>query len=218
MKEQLQRIAAALEALAVDVGEIREAIVNGKPPKPPKPKNEAVLTGVPWLSQLGKDAAFAPGDCGPACTAMWLRYLGHNFTVDDCSKATGLAAGYRYTMPAHLLNIMRNLAGVETYWRKNLTLEDLAAEADAGAPCIVLVEYDHLPASVRYDPTYKFGHWILVVGYSEIDGQDVMVYHDPYYADSTGAFVTITDAAFYEAWGTNSESGNSNFQAIRARR
>ena len=202
---QLKRIADQLERLAdhfVTPGPVESGVV---------------LSAIPWLSQMGPDAVFAPGDCGPATTAMWLRSLGHQVTVDDCSKMTGLPAGYRYTMPAHLMNILRAY-DLEPYWRDKLTRRQLYDEIDAGRPSIALVEYDYLPAEVQYDPRYKFGHWLLVVGYGvDADLGPVVIYHDPYYLDTAGAFITIKAAAFSKAWGMNSESGNRNFQAIRAR-
>lgn len=205
-----QRALDALERIAVAVEEIAGIQT--------KPIEGVVLSAVPWLSQMGPTANFAPGDCGPACTAMWLRYYGENVTVDQLSKETGLPAGYNYTYPAHLMNIMR-AHGHETYWRGHLTRRQLYDEIDTGHPCIVLVEYDHLPADVRYDQRYRYGHWLLVVGYGvDADLGPVVVYHDPYFLDTTGAFVTIQADAFSKAWGMNHESGNRDFQAIRLRR
>jgi hypothetical protein len=208
--------AVSLERIADDLSLIRQHLCADKPPPP---KNGEVLTAVPWLSQLGKDAAFAPGDCGPACVAMWVRYYGDDEpTVDDVSKTTGLPRGYNYTMPAHIMNSMRHY-GFETYWRRNLSLTALRDELDAQHPTICLVEYDRLPYGVRYDKAYDRGHWLLVLGYYEDDEiGDAIVYHDPYYYDSAGAFIAISADAFDVAWSANHQSGNSDRQAIRIRR
>lgn len=170
------------------------------------------VLGVPWVSQLGPGAAFAPGDCGPAAVTMILHYYGLvSLTVDDISKQTGQAQGFRYTGAATLMRIMRGY-GFDTYWKRYLDLDDLRAEIDADHPCIVLVQYNRLPSRVRYDSGYKFGHWPLVVGYTETG----IVYHDSYFPSTAGgAFVEITNDEFDLAWKSTPESGNSPRQAIR---
>lgn len=183
-----------------------------QPPLPPAPTG-AVLQ-VPWVSQLGPGADYASGDCGPACTTMWLHYYGlTNLTVNDCSSRTGLAPGYRYTMPAHLMNIMRAY-GYETVWRDGLGISELIDEIESDNPCILLVEYDQLPMALRYDKGYQYGHWILIVGHNSSE----MIYHDPYFPSTAGgADIRILDDALLYAWGHNSDSGNRNYQAIRLR-
>ena len=170
----------------------------------------------PWVSQLGPGAEYAPGDCGPAIVAMWLRFLGHQVTVDEVSRQSGLDQGFRYTMPAHLIKAARHW-GLALYWRKGLTVADLVNELDAGRPCIVLVNYPSLPT--RYSSTYRDGHWLLVVGYDE----EGLIYHDPYFPsdpysrneDEMGAFLKISLADFTRAWGNNHLNGNSDYQALR---
>jgi uncharacterized protein YvpB len=164
---------------------------------------------VPWVSQLGPGADFAPGDCGPACLAMWLRWLGKGpVTVDQVSAQVNLRRGYRYTKPAHLIRAARAW-GVDLYWRYGLSLDDLRAEIDWGQPAIVLAHYPFLP--LRYDMRYSAGHWILVNGYSE----DKVVYLDPYF--QTGGEVDATIDTFMRAWGSNHIDGNSDYQALRIR-
>lgn len=168
---------------------------------------------VPWLSQLGTDAGFAPGDCGPACLAMWLGNLGHFVTVDEVSRHTQLNRGFRYTMPAHLIWAARNWS-VDLYWRRYLELDDLKAEIDAERPCIVLVNYSSLPD--RYDPKYPDGHWLLVHGYGDGD----IVYSDPYYPNTRnelGKGIAVKEQDFYDAWNRNHLNGNSDRQALRMR-
>jgi len=167
------------------------------------------LLAVPWVSQLGDGANYAPGDCGAACLASWLLYLGHEgVTVDLVSANVGLAPGYRYTMPAHIIRAAMAL-GENLYWRRGLSLADLRAEIDRGQPVIVLGHYDYLPD--RYDPAYKKGHWFLIVGYSS----DGFTYLDPYWP-SDGRRTISTDA-FVNVWDNNHLDGNSDRQALRRR-
>ena len=171
---------------------------------------------VPWVSQLGPGAAFALGDCGPACAAMVLNYLGRQVTVDQVSIQTGLPRSYKWSSFVHIKKAFRYW-GIESYWARNCTLDNLRVELDNNRPVIVLVDYDHLP--VYWDANYAAkspnGHFILLVGYST-DGR--FHYHDPYYPNRDGAFIACTEAQFEEAWGEgNRESGNSPRQIIRIR-
>jgi len=163
---------------------------------------------VPWMSQLGPGAEFAPGDCGPACLAMWLDFLGFDVTVDDVSAHSGLDRGFRYTTPAHLIHAARYW-NVNLYWRRYLSLADLADALDAGQPCIVLVNYPSLPE--RYDARYQAGHWLLVTGYDTTD----VIYHDPYWPSDRGRYVYATRGEFDRAWANNHLNGNSDRQALR---
>lgn len=197
-----ERIAIALERIA-------DAMEAG-------PSQEGIALDVPWLSQMGVSAGYAPGDCGPACGAMWLNFYGRNVTVDEMSKKTGLKPGFRYTTPGHLMLAMRSY-GVNTYWRDKLVMDDLRAEIDANHPAICLVEYDYLP--MRYDHSYRYGHWVLFVGYGQDErGMPQILYHDPYWNNRTGAFIVCPARSFVVAWGMNHESGNRDFQAVRIRR
>jgi len=169
---------------------------------------------VPWISQLGSSAAYAPGDCGPAALASWLWHLGYPGVIpDQVSANVNLPRGYRYTMPAHLIRAARSW-NVNLYWRRDLSIDDLCAEIDAGQPVIVLVHYGSLPDGVRYDKKYKSGHWLLVIGYDE----NSITYLDPYNVNAEAGTVTMHWHEFLSAWFTNYLDGNSNRQALRLRR
>lgn len=171
------------------------------------PSEAGVKLDIPWLSQLGDGANYAPGDCGPAVLAMWLNFLGHTASVDDVSRATNKAQGFHFTTVGDLNAAAVNW-GLLLTWSKNRQAADLYRQLDAGRPVIALVYYPALP--VRYDPKYPWCHWVLVVGY----GDDNIIYHDPYYKDGQGAFVEISEQAFMSAWGQNYRAGNSNRQML----
>jgi len=206
LKASLETLKAEVAASAAEfVASIDDIIKDhaGPPSNNPLP--------VPWLSQLGDDADFAPGDCGPACLAMWLRYLGHDdITVDDVSEMSGRPPGYRYTLPAHLYYTAKEW-GVTLYWQHHLRTDNIRAEIDAGRPVIALVHYGALPEFVRFDSRYKAGHWLLVVGYTD----EQIIYLDPYWTE--GGQKTISIQAFYTAWDNNHIDGNSDRQLLRMR-
>jgi hypothetical protein len=170
------------------------------------------ILDVPWLSQLGRGAEYAVGDCGPACVAMLLRWRGTaGVAVDDVARATGRPAGF---VSAHVLDLIGAARrwGLGLWWAKGLALADLRREIEAGYPAIALVHYPSLPARVRYDKSYQECHFVVVMGWTD----DAVLYHDPYWPKvGQGATIRLTHQEFAYAWGRNSLRGNSNFQALR---
>lgn len=153
------------------------------------------------------DEDYSNNDCGPACIAMWLNSLGRSVTIDDVSKATGLLPGYKYTIYTHLVKAAAN-------WQLGLMRKaplDLAAlhqQIDAGYPIIILVHYESMPR--RFSMTFRAGHWILVVGYTDTE----IVYHDPLAPDESGAYVTCGNAEFLNAMRDCTIDGNQPYQGI----
>lgn len=165
------------------------------------------MLDVPWLSQLGPSAGFAAGDCGPAVTAMLLRYAGLEVTVDDVSRATRLPVGFRFTNYHNLIEAARAW-GLGLRWVAGQRLHDIAAQIAVGWPVIALVYYQALPAPKCYDPSYPYSHWLLVTG---VIGE-MVYYHDPYFFKrENGANVKITQADFYSSWHQNHRAGNPQY-------
>jgi hypothetical protein len=152
-----------------------------------------VKVGVPWLSQLGPEAAYSNSDCGPACVTMLARWLGKSVTVDQMSQATGLARGYTGTLPAHLIKAGAAY-GVKLQRTLNISIGQLREWVNAGAPALVLVHYASLPK--RYDQRFQSGHWIVVCGCTS---NARMLYHDPYWPDTTGQYLDIADGELEKA-------------------
>jgi len=169
---------------------------------------------IPWLSQMGPGAGYAPGDCGAATLAMWLRHLGHDVAVDDVSRATGRPPGFRFLRVGDLIRAARQW-GMELYWRRGLGMDDLIEELEAGRPAIALIHYPSLPQNHRYDPRYPYGHFILIAGCD----RDSIIYHDPYWPPDSGrgAYEEIPRADFERAWARSYLNGNSPNQALRMR-
>ena len=165
---------------------------------------------VPWVGQnVGSDDDWSNSDCGPACVTMVLRYLGQNVTVNQASKITGLAKGYKGTAYWDLGKIFlahKTLAGRKA----GLTLDYLKAEIDAGRPCILLVHYGSLEN--RSDLTFTGGHWIVLTGY-DVDRQQYL-YHDPYFKDSRGRFVEISAIGLEKALADCKLDGNTPNQGV----
>lgn len=171
--------------------------------QPPAPRPVVV----PWLSQLGPDAAYSNSDCGPACVAMWLRSRNQSVTVDQISKSTGLPTGYRYTTPGNLITA-GHAFGLELARVLGLTVDRLKQEIDAGRPVLCLVHYASL--FKRYDQNFKAGHWVLVIGYTD----QSIIYHDPYWPDTAGASIAIPIAQFETALHDCKIDGNTPDQGL----
>ena len=160
------------------------------------PPPVAKILDVPYLSQLATpDADYAPGDCGAGCAAMLLNYLGHNVTVDDVSIQTGLPPGYHFSISTHFIKAAYHW-GVSLYWQRYLSLDDLTAEIDAARPVIVLVRYPDIPDSKKYDKSYIYDHFVLLIGYDA----DNFYYHDPYWPDTRGRCIKLDVDTFSQVW------------------
>lgn len=170
------------------------------PTTPASEKGGAVTASmrlsVPWLSQMGALATFAPGDCGTACVAMLCHFLGRPATVDEVSKATLKPSGFSFLHFNELIAVAARLGLVLSY-QHGLSIVEMTAAIDAHRPVIALVDYQHLPVMIRFDANYNAGHYVLMVGY---DAGHV-IYHDPYWPTETGgAFRSMTRDEFYMAY------------------
>lgn len=166
---------------------------------------------VPWVGQNTdrSDDDYSRSDCGPADVCMWLRLRGVTVSVDDVSRATGLAAGYTSTTFADLDRAANHYGLDLSHKLGTLTLDLLRAEIDAGRPAIVLVYYPALPA--RFDPAYRSSHWILIKGY-QTGG---FIYHDPYWPDAArGANLVISDQQLATALAQVTTNGNTANQGM----
>lgn len=173
--------------------------------------NRPPLLNVPWVGQNVANVNtddYSNSDCGPASLAMWLSYLNNPQTVDAVSKATGLSAGYTYTMPAHLITAAQafNLKLTRAF---NLTLESIKKQIDADKPLIVLVHYGSMLQ--RFSATFKAGHWLIVTGYED----EFIVYNDPLApSDTAGKALRIDWASFDKAMADCALDGNTPRQGL----
>jgi len=166
---------------------------------------------VPWVSQLGLSAKFAPGDCGPAALTMVLRYLYPDRTieVDEVSRKIGRPKGFKFTNNRELYTVAAQY-DVMMYWARHLDLTRLHDELVAGRPVLALVHYPSLLK--KRDPDYPWSHFVTVVGFDE----NALFYHDPYWNDAdNGAFIEIPNDAFITAWTNVTENENSARQCLR---
>ncbi len=166
---------------------------------------------VPWIGQNTNrpDDDWSNSDCGPTCVAMWLRSRGEAANVDDVSRATGLAKGYLYTLPAHLITAAGHY-GLRLQRVVHFKISDIKSQIDGGMPVLALVHYASLEK--RFSERFKAGHWILVIGYTD---NGMMLYHDPYWPDESGGReIVISEAALARAMQDCAKDGNTPEQGL----
>ncbi len=164
------------------------------------PPAAQTLIDVPYLSQLGLTASYAPGDCGAACLAMLLNWrgVGKTVTVDDVSKATGQPPGYKFLSFDLMIRTAAQFGLILKHTFGYLD-DDIDVEIQMGKPLIALVNYQSIPPALRREALYNAGHWVVIVG-SDVTS---IYYHDPNWPDASGgANKRIATADFMKAFQT----------------
>lgn len=163
-----------------------------------------VLLNVPYKKQFGDSTNDdRVNDCAAACIAMLLGFEGIEKTVDEVTAVINRPEGtvhFKYLTPAiHTL-------GFKSEVRQGTQLTDILASLNAGKPMMVLVNYEHLRGSA----VYRYGHFVVPIGY-KVSGQTLtLVVHDPYNAAS----MEFPVSRFAKAIGEMEGTSNSAFQSL----
>ena len=195
--------ASAIELIDAAEAEIKRAADSLVNLASQEANNETQLD-VDWIGQnTGKDS----DDSGPACLCMWLNYLGHDLTIDNIVKATGLGRGYRTTTPYNLVAAAKvyNLALRRA---AHLDLQHIYHEISQGRPVAVLLHYPSLKK--HWGETSNDARWILVTGYND----KFVFYNDPRAPDDHGKAVSIDHRAFEKAMEDSALDGNTPRQGL----
>lgn len=162
---------------------------------------------VQWIGQNTSraDDDFSSSDCGAACIAMLA-----GCSVDAVSMATDRPRGYASLSFDDLIKAAAKF-GIHLQ-HASLAVAEICAEIERGNPVIVLINYQSLPASCRYDARYNGGHYLLVVGYNDVG----ILYHDPYWPDAErGAYRLMTRDEFLKAYTTTAPGNQYASHALR---
>ncbi len=147
----------------------------------PVPPLWTVSLDVPYVSQLGTQAALSNNDCGVAALLMlerfWFQQHGLSTPiipdVDDLERRTPLA---QPNPPKGLtfadLQQVALLTGFQTHYAQPMTPDKIVESLGAGVPVLALVDYR------TYNPksTTTFAHFMIVKGYNA----DAFLTADPY--------------------------------------
>lgn len=146
------------------------------------------MLGVPYYRQWGPYANATVNDCGVACVAMLLAWVGRlgTLTVDALARETTLADSDT-GLSCRALVTLGARHGLNLYPDAYLSLDRIREDLDSGYPAILLIQYGYIEG--RAD-RYAGGHFVVAVGY---DTGGFFI-HDPDYATDAGrSFYVPTD-------------------------
>lgn len=122
------------------------------------------------IPQWSPSANLRINDCGPACVAMVLSYYGKlgTLTVNQLAMETGLRYSDSGLLPSQLATLAKK-HGLTLVAKRNVSLDAIRAEIDAGRPVIALVAFRFLLGRLdQKDNKPGFdGHFIVVAGYDD---------------------------------------------------
>ena len=127
-----------------------------------------VYLNVPWVSQVGDDAALASGDCGAACASMISAfYHPTNAYRSPDWFTTKMGTVFRYATVRDIMEVLRVVDGLQSrvYGEYNhimLTEDTIEKALDEGHPVIALVDYEIVNPGDSFDGL----HWIVISGYT----------------------------------------------------
>lgn len=169
---------------------------------------------VPYHSQWDSDAGAFKSDCGPTCVQMVGEFLtSEDHTTDEIMD--WIVDANRSTSSVELANAAREFYGVSLIRTPNSTWEALKAQIAKELPIIVLVHYGSFV--MRLDRGYTGGHWMVVVGFDDLDR---IILHDPDWWGvyrSQGEAIAVTKEHFNKMWTDCYIDGNPNNFALYSR-
>ena len=190
----------------------------------PQPVLKFHILDVPYHSQHEADAKKFRKDCGPACVEMigeWIGEHGADATTDEIMKWITAGGGDRGIWIKELQAAAKHFYDIALKRHDGATWDNLWKWVTKGKrPIIVLIHYGSF--ATRMDRNYRAGHYLVVVGFDEIQYQDVtierIIIHDPdFYGvglEAQGAFVPVTKAHFMRMWGDCHKDRNPNHMAL----
>jgi hypothetical protein len=123
--------------------------------------------GVPYRSQIGAGANYRRNDCGAACIAMLLAWIGRlgGLTVDALSAETVLASSDA-GLSCHALQTLAARHGLDLFADFYWSLDRLRAEIGAGRPVIALIAYRWIRGRLDQadNQAGRDGHFVVVTG------------------------------------------------------
>ncbi len=165
---------------------------------------QATRIQVPYRTQFD-GSTYAWGNCGVAAISMVMAYYGQSWSThvvrEEINEMTGnwgteVGVDWRYLQRAVEQRGFRvrgpvDRAGGYQVW----TLDDLRNETRQGRPVMLLVHYRSMPG--HENDEWWGDHYILFLG---LTSEGNVIYHDPGFPGSAGAYRTVDVATFEQAW------------------
>lgn len=180
------------------IGWIRSDVYKKEALKP------SVLLDVPYRSQEAPDAKKFVNDCEYAALAMMMESVGVSRTVDEIAVKGGMTADVPQPFTAGIT--AAKAYGFDAKAQQGMYLSDVLQSLNNGRPVACLVNYEHL----RNSSAYRYGHFVVPIGYTQVGQALSIILHDPY----NKASMAFPAAQFAKAIGEMTGTGNSAWQSL----
>lgn len=151
-----------------------------------------------WYLDQGNSGIYSGVNCGPTSVTMAIKWTSESFdkTPQDARNTYRSTGGWWYT--SDIINYL-NMYSVSNYTISLTTIDLLKGKIDNGHIAILCLDMYYVNAqaneSYHVDKFYNastqgWGHFIVIKGYWEVDGNTFFEAYDPYdfgitYADNT---------------------------------
>ena len=167
--------------------------------------------GVPYYNQLDSPTGYGYRECFDAASAMVVAFH-RNVKSQDAYRH--VRRKYGDTTEVHSqVSAMRSL-GLDAEFRKNVRVEDIEIEIDAGRP--IMVGWLHRGDLTKGKPAVcdgnGCGHWSVIIGYDKDDfiAMDPMgkpdMEHGGHDTTKSGELIRMSRPAFYQRWSIEGEA------------
>ncbi len=167
--------------------------------------------GVPYHNQLLSPTGYGARECFDAAASMVVAFH-HGVRSQDAYRQVRRKFGDTTEVHAQV-SALRSL-GLDAEFRKNVRVEDIEIEIDAGRPLMVgwLHKGDFSKGKPACCDTDGSGHWSVIVGYDK----DNFFAHDPmglpdmehggHDTTKSGELIKMSRPAFYQRWSIEGEA------------
>ena len=167
--------------------------------------------GVPYYSQLDSPTGYGYRECFDSAAAMVVAFH-HGVKSQDAYRQVRRKFGDTTEVNAQV-SALRSL-GLDAEFRKNVRVEDIEIEIDAGRPLMVgwLHRGDFTKGKPAVCDTNGCGHWSVIIGYDKDDfiAMDPMgkpnMEHGGHDTTKSGELIRMSRPAFYQRWSIEGEA------------
>ena len=167
--------------------------------------------GVPYYNQLDSLTGYGYRECFDAAAAMVAAF---HHAVDGLDDYRQVRRRFGDTTEVHSQVSALRALGLDAEFRKNVRVEDIEIEIDAGRP--LMVGWLHRGNFTEGQPAVcdsdGCGHWSVIVGYNtdEFIAMDPMgkpdMEHGGHDKTKSGELIRMSRPAFYQRWSIEGEA------------
>ena len=167
--------------------------------------------GVPYHNQLLSPTGYGARECFDAAASMVVAFH-HGVRSQDAYRQVRRKFGDTTEVHAQV-SALRSL-GLDAEFRKNVRVEDIEIEIDAGRPLMVgwLHKGDFTKGKPAVCNSEGCGHWSVIIGYDKDDfiAMDPMgkpdMDHGGHDTTKSGELIRMSRPAFYQRWSIEGEA------------